>query len=139
MAPHDGQRNTDDECSHGPGEAPPQSEIDAVLGGHSLFVNLILAAKGDRIDPVCNRRTGKLCSVDQPQARRGDDPYGSRYAENSTDNRNNRHVLELPGEGLFQSSSRGESHPPALTEPDVNLSAHPALAGRLGVAARRCQ
>ena len=101
MAPHDGQRNTDDECSHGPGEAPPQSEIDAVLGGHSLFVNLILAAKGDRIDPVCNRRTGKLCSVDQPQARRGDDPYGSRYAENSTDNRNNRHVLELPGEGLF--------------------------------------
>ena len=40
---------------------------------------------------------------------------------------------------LVQSSSRGESHPPALTEPDVNLSAHPALAGRLGVAARRCQ
>ena len=40
---------------------------------------------------------------------------------------------------VTQSSSRGESHPPALTEPDVNLSAHPALAGRLGVAARRCQ
>jgi hypothetical protein len=30
-----------------------------------------------------------------------------------------------------ESSSRRESHPPALTEPDVNLSAHPALAGRL--------
>jgi hypothetical protein len=27
---------------------------------------------------------------------------------------------------LQQVSSRGESHPPALSEPDVNVSAHPA-------------
>ena len=39
----------------------------------------------------------------------------------------------------WESSSPGESHPPALTEPDVNLSTHPALAGRLGLAARRSQ
>src|SRR5450759_2468140 len=38
-----------------------------------------------------------------------------------------------------RSSSRGESHPQALTDPDVNLSVHPAPAGRLGVSGTRCQ
>jgi transposase InsO family protein len=37
------------------------------------------------------------------------------------------------------SSSRGEFHPPALTEPNVNLSTHSALAGRLSVDGMRYQ
>ena len=35
--------------------------------------------------------------------------------------------IALVAEPNHESSSPGESHPQALTEPDVNLSAHPAL------------
>ena len=35
--------------------------------------------------------------------------------------------LTLTTKVIDKSSSPGESHPQALTEPDVNLSAHPAL------------
>jgi hypothetical protein len=35
--------------------------------------------------------------------------------------------LNRTGTPLLESSSPGELHPQALTEPDVNLSAHPAL------------
>ena len=43
-----------------------------------------------------------------------------------------QHVIDptsvlLVSESNDESSSPGESHPQALTEPDVNLSAHPAL------------
>jgi hypothetical protein len=32
---------------------------------------------------------------------------------------------------FIAASSRGESHPPALSEPDVTVSRHPAPTGRL--------
>ena len=35
-------------------------------------------------------------------------------------------MLDKSRQIIFESSSAGESHPHALTDPDVNLSAHPA-------------
>ncbi|MGH8933748.1 MAG: transposase [Egibacteraceae bacterium] len=64
--------------------------------------------------------------------------YPEKLAEHKTEREAPRALKRQPSNLVYrtlshdhqtgESSGRGESHPPALTEPDVNLSAHPAPA-----------
>ena len=57
-----------------------------------------------------------------------DERWGARIAE----------LVEPPSRAAL-SSSQGEYHPPALTEPYVTVSRHTALAGRSLACTMRCQ
>ena len=56
-----------------------------------------------------------------------DDVVGNTFYDDSGDPWHNDDKLSLQHKGVKKSSSPGEFHPQALTEPDVNLSIHPAL------------
>ena len=110
------------------------------IGGRLAFDNPLtfLRAAPEMGEAQKVKRPGTLMRLLVPTAcRRGRWPEGNKLrlsgmnrqpvlAEPLRQNFHDALGIALIAKSNYESSSPGESHPQALTEPDVNLSAHPA-------------